>query len=58
MLQTLVLCYGLLGDGMGNATAVLLHVNDGPSPLQIGGSVCVLASSYEGGYCKARNTNR
>jgi hypothetical protein len=36
MLQCLVLCYGLLGDGMDNAAAVLLYVNDGPKLLQIG----------------------
>ncbi len=33
MLQFLVLCYGLLDDGMDNATAVLLAVNDGLSQL-------------------------
>jgi hypothetical protein len=37
MLQFLVLCYGVLGDGMENSTAVLLNVNDGPSLLQISG---------------------
>jgi hypothetical protein len=39
MLQFLVLCYGLLGDGMDKAVAVLLIVNDGPSTLQIGGNL-------------------
>ncbi len=33
MLQFLVLCYGYLGEGMNNATAVLLNINDGPSQL-------------------------
>jgi hypothetical protein len=37
MLQLLVLCYGLLGDRMDNSETVLLNVDDGPSPLQIGG---------------------
>jgi hypothetical protein len=37
MLQFPVLCYGLLGDGMDNSAAVLLNVDDGPSPLKIGG---------------------
>jgi hypothetical protein len=36
MLQFLVLCYGYLGDGMDNAAVVLLDVNDGPNPLQLG----------------------
>ncbi len=40
----LVLCYGLLGDGMDNAAAVLLNVNDGPSPLHIGGNLNCLKS--------------
>ena len=44
MLQFLVLCYGYLGDGMDNAAAVLLNVNDGPSPLQIGGNLNCLKS--------------
>jgi hypothetical protein len=44
MLQFLVLCYGYLGDGMDNTTAVLLNVNDGPSPLQIGGDLNCLKS--------------
>jgi hypothetical protein len=44
MLQFLVLCYGLLGDMMDNATAVLLDVNDGPSPLQIGGDLNCIKS--------------
>jgi hypothetical protein len=39
MLQFPVLCYGLLNDGMDNAAAVVLNVNDGPSPLQIGGDL-------------------
>jgi hypothetical protein len=39
MLQCLVLCYGYLGDGMDNATAVLLDLNYRPSPLQIGGNL-------------------
>ncbi len=50
MLQFLVLCYGLLGDGMDNAAAVLLDVNDGPSPLQIGGDLNCL-KSHDGMYC-------
>ncbi len=37
MLQFLVLCYGLLGDGMDNSAAVFLNVKDGPSLLQISG---------------------
>jgi hypothetical protein len=37
MLQFLVLCYSYLGDGMDNAAAVLLDINDGPSPFQISG---------------------
>jgi hypothetical protein len=44
MLQFLVLFYGLLGDKMDNATAVLLNVNDGPSPLQISGDLNCLRS--------------
>ena len=44
MLQYLVLCYGYLGDGMDNAAAVLLNVNDGPSPLQIGSNLDCLKS--------------
>ncbi len=44
MLQFLVFCYGLPGDGMDNAAAVLLNVNDGPSPLQIGGNLNCLKS--------------
>jgi hypothetical protein len=44
VLQFFVLCYGLLGDGMDNTTAVLLNVNDGPSPLQIGGDLNCLKS--------------
>jgi hypothetical protein len=46
MLQFLVLCYGLLGDRMVNSTAVLFDVNDGPSPLQIGGNLNCLKSHY------------
>ncbi len=37
MLQLLVLCYGLLGDGMDNSASVLFNVDDGPRLLQIGG---------------------
>jgi hypothetical protein len=44
MLKKIVLCYGLLGDGMDNAAAVLLNVNDGPSPLQIGSNLDCLKS--------------
>jgi hypothetical protein len=33
MLQFLVLCYGVLHNGMDNPEAVLFDVNDGPSPL-------------------------
>ncbi len=44
MLQFLVLCYGLLGDGMDSSKAVLFDVNDGPSPLQIGGCLNGLKS--------------
>ncbi len=44
MLQFLELCYGLLGDGMDNAAAVLLDVNDWPSRLQIGGNLNCLKS--------------
>jgi hypothetical protein len=44
MLQFLVLCYGYLGDGMDNAAAVLLDINDGPSPLQIDGNLNCLKS--------------
>jgi hypothetical protein len=44
MLQFFVLCHGLLGDGMDNAAAVLLDVNDGPSQLQIGGNLNCLKS--------------
>jgi hypothetical protein len=44
MLQFFVLCYGYLGNGMDNATAVLLDVNNGPSPLQIGGNLNCLKS--------------
>ncbi len=43
-MKYLVLCYGLLGDRMDNAAAVLLDVNDGPSPLQIGGDLNCLKS--------------
>jgi hypothetical protein len=50
MLQFLVLCYGYLGDGMDNATAVLLDVNDGLSPLQIGGNLNCL-KSYDVMHC-------
>ncbi len=39
MLQFLVLCNGLLGDRMDNSAALLHDVNDGPSPLQIGGDL-------------------
>jgi hypothetical protein len=42
MLQFLVLCCGVLSDRMDNSAAVLLNVDDGSSPLQIGGYVCVL----------------
>ncbi len=45
MLQFL-LCYGLLGDGMDNSAAVLFDVNDGPSPLRIGGYLNGLKSHY------------
>jgi hypothetical protein len=44
MLQFLILCYGYLGDRMDNAAAVLLDVNDGPSPLQISGNLNCLKS--------------
>jgi hypothetical protein len=44
MLLILVLCYGYLGDRMDNAAAVLLDVNDGPSPLQIGGNLNCIKS--------------
>jgi hypothetical protein len=44
MLQFLALCYGYLGDGMDNPAAVLLDVNDGPSPLQISGNLNCLKS--------------
>jgi hypothetical protein len=44
MLQFLVLCYGLLGDWIDNTAAVLLDVNDGSSPLQIGGNFNCLKS--------------
>ncbi len=44
MLQFLVLCYGLVGGGMDNSAAVLLDVNDGPSPLQISGNLNYLKS--------------
>ena len=44
LLQFLVLCYALLGDGMDNSVAVLLNVNDGPSPPQIGGNLNCLKS--------------
>jgi hypothetical protein len=44
MLQFPVLCYCLLGDGMDNATTVLLNVDDGPSPLRIGGYLNCLKS--------------
>jgi hypothetical protein len=46
MLQFLVLCYGYLGDGMDTATEVLLDVNDGPSPLRIGGNLNFLKSHH------------
>ncbi len=39
MLQFLVFCYGLLGVRMDNTAAVLLDVNDGPSPLWISGNL-------------------
>ncbi len=44
VLQFFVLCHGLLGDRMDNAAAVLLDVNEGPSPLQIGGNLKCLKS--------------
>jgi hypothetical protein len=44
MLHYLVLCHGLLGDGMDNAAAVLLDVNDGSSLLQISGNLNCLKS--------------
>ncbi len=44
MLQFCVLCYVLLGDRMDNSAAVLLDVDDGPSPLQIGGYLNSLKS--------------
>jgi hypothetical protein len=44
MLQFLVLYYGLLGEGMDNTSAVLINVNDGLSPLQIGGDLNCLKS--------------
>jgi hypothetical protein len=44
LLQFLVLCYGLLGDGMDNAAAVLLNIDDGPSPLQIDSDLNCLKS--------------
>jgi hypothetical protein len=52
MLQFLVLCYGLLGDGMDDAAAVLLDVNDGPSPLQISGDLNCL-KSHDAMHCLA-----
>ena len=51
MLQFLVLCYGLLGDRMDNATAVLLDVNDGPSPLQISGDLDWCRKSHDVMHC-------
>ena len=44
MVQFFILCYGYLCDGMDNAAAVFLDVNDGPSPLQIGGNLNCLKS--------------
>jgi hypothetical protein len=44
MVQFFILCYGYLCDGMDNAAAVFLDVNDGPSPLQISGDLNCLKS--------------